>query len=99
MKYLRPLCSCATYAALLLFPISTWSLPHVFPTSSARVVFDEKGIADIRIQWAFDDMFSSSLMLDFEKWKREFHSHRVSSYEIGVFHAIAESRLLHPCEN
>lgn len=67
MKLRILLCTCAVYIAFLLFSSSAWSHPHVFLTSSARFVFDEKGLAGIRVQWVFDDMFSSSLILDFNK--------------------------------
>jgi len=34
------------------------------------MVFDEKGLADFKIHWAFDDMFASMIAGDYNKNKK-----------------------------
>lgn len=50
----------------LLFNIC-YSHPHMFVTPSIEIVFDKDGIAGFQQQWIFDDMFSSSIIADFDK--------------------------------
>ena len=53
---------------LLVWPaVTSWSHPHVFLYNAVNVVFDEKGIAGFSIRWVFDEMFSSMIILDFDK--------------------------------
>ncbi len=52
----------------LLWPaVTSWSHPHVFLSNTVQVVFDEKGVAGFTIRWIFDEMFSSMIILDFDK--------------------------------
>ena len=57
------------YIILLLF-ISlinsnyTFSHPHVFIRNRITFIFDQNGLAGMKAEWAFDDMFSSMLILD-----------------------------------
>ncbi len=46
---------------------TSWSHPHVFLYSTVKVVFDEKGLAGVQVNWVFDEMFSSMMILDFDK--------------------------------
>jgi ABC-type uncharacterized transport system substrate-binding protein len=41
--------------------------PHVFIVQRLNVVFDEKGLAGIKIRWGFDEMFSSMIAGDFDR--------------------------------
>jgi ABC-type uncharacterized transport system substrate-binding protein len=38
--------------------------PHVFIVQRLNVIFDEKGLAGIRVRWKFDDMFASMIAHD-----------------------------------
>lgn len=44
-----------------------WAHPHVFVYTSVNVVFDEKGLAGFQLRWRFDEMFSSTILLDFDR--------------------------------
>ena len=53
---------------ILSIPVFTsWSHPHVFLYSTVKIVFDEKGLAGVQVNWVFDEMFSSMIILDFDK--------------------------------
>ena len=52
--------------------------PHVFMDNWITVVFDEKGLAGFEIRWAFDDMFSSMIIMDFDT----NHNRRFEASEI-----------------
>ncbi len=43
--------------------------PHVFIVQRLNVVFDEKGIAGIKVHWKFDDMFASMVAEDHDQNK------------------------------
>ena len=38
--------------------------PHIFIIQCLNVVFDEKGLAGIKVRWKFDDMFASMIAED-----------------------------------
>lgn len=40
--------------------------PHVFIDQQLEVVFDDNGLAGIRIRWKFDDMFASMIAEDYD---------------------------------
>jgi ABC-type uncharacterized transport system substrate-binding protein len=42
------------------------SHPHVFLETSLKIVFDQEGLAGVRVKWLFDEMFSSMILLDFD---------------------------------
>lgn len=46
---------------------SAISHPHVFVDVELTVVFDDKGLTGFRQCWIFDEMFSSSILTDFDK--------------------------------
>jgi len=75
----------------LLSPSSGWSHPHVFIDTSVKIVFDEKGLAGARIQWVFDEMFSSMIIMDFDRNKnRRFESDEVAEVKAGAFSNLKE---------
>ena len=41
--------------------------PHVFIVQRLTVVFDDRGLAGIKVRWAFDDMFSSMIVGDYDQ--------------------------------
>ena len=67
MKHRISLCISVVCITLFLLAPSAWPHPHVFLDATARMVFDNKGLAGFRIQWVFDEMFSSMIILDFDK--------------------------------
>ncbi|WP_157944586.1 DUF1007 family protein [Mangrovicella endophytica] len=60
-------------AAVLLLTTAVWAgpaaaHPHVFVTASVQFVGDGKGdLTAVRSGWVFDEMFSSSLLMDFDR--------------------------------
>ena len=51
---------------ILLFPAPSgvFAHPHVFIEQRLKIVFDEKGMAGIHVNWRFDDMFSTMIADD-----------------------------------
>ncbi|HVQ76975.1 MAG TPA: DUF1007 family protein [Candidatus Binatia bacterium] len=41
--------------------------PHVFIDASVEVVFGSPGFTGVRVTWAFDDLFSSTILTSFER--------------------------------
>lgn len=55
------------FAAALL-PLPALAHPHIFAEARLEVVADDKGaVAELRNVWRFDELFSSSVLLDFDK--------------------------------
>jgi len=48
------------------------SHPHVFIVQRIEVVFDDKGLAGFRIEWKFDEMFSSMIAGDYDKNQNKY---------------------------
>jgi ABC-type uncharacterized transport system substrate-binding protein len=48
-----------------------FSHPHVFVDAELTIVFDGKGVAGFRQRWVFDEMFSSTMLSNFEKNKNQ----------------------------
>lgn len=58
----------AAVAALLLAPAAASAHPHIFVEARLEVVAGDNGqIAELRNVWRFDEVFSSSVLLDFDK--------------------------------
>lgn len=57
---------CAT-AAVLAFTADAISHPHVFAEARLEVVSDGKAVNAMRHVWRFDDLFSSTIILEFDK--------------------------------
>ncbi|MEA3332582.1 MAG: DUF1007 family protein [Pseudomonadota bacterium] len=66
--------------------LTSWSHPHVFLYSTVKVVFDEKGLAGVQVNWVFDEMFSSMMILDFDKnCNQRFEPAEIESVKKGAF--------------
>jgi len=76
---------------LSLSIVNSWSHPHVFVYSAVDVVFDENGLAGFRIRWLFDEMFSSMIILDFDKnGNNRFEPSEIENVEDGAFSNLCE---------
>ena len=81
---------------LLIFILSipaftAWSHPHVFLYSTVKVVFDEKGLAGVQVNWVFDEMFSSMMILDFDKnGNGRFEPSEIASVKKGGFENLRQ---------
>lgn len=54
--------------AMLLSPTLAAAHPHIFAEARLEIVSDDKGeIGELRNVWRFDEMFSASVVLDFDK--------------------------------
>ena len=54
--------------ATLLAPSLAFAHPHIFAEARLEVVSDDKAeISELRNVWRFDELFSSSVVLDFDK--------------------------------
>ena len=59
----------ACWLALVAFPLAlpqAQAHPHIFIVQRVTVVFDEMGLAGIRVRWKFDDMFAGMIAEDFD---------------------------------
>ncbi|MGN7294064.1 DUF1007 family protein [Rhizobium sp. SAFR-030] len=55
-------------AALTLAPLPALAHPHIFVDARLEVLADDSGhVSELRNVWRFDEMFSSSVLLDFDK--------------------------------
>jgi ABC-type uncharacterized transport system substrate-binding protein len=58
----------STLIAGLLFPAAVFAHPHIFVEARLEVVAGADGnVAELRNVWRFDEIFSSSVLLDFDK--------------------------------
>jgi len=68
-----------------------WPHPHVFLYSTVKVVFDEKGLAGVQVNWVFDEMFSSMIILDFDKnGNGKFEPSESESVKKGAFENLRQ---------
>lgn len=59
-----------TILVLLILSIATltaYAHPHVFADCTINVEFDENGMTGYLVQWKFDEMFSSQLIVDYDQ--------------------------------
>ncbi len=82
-------------AGLMLFPLLSVPLsrahPHVFMFNGVTVVFDQKGLSGFEIRWDFDEMFSSMIILDFDKNRNgRFEPSEIAGLETGAFSNLRE---------
>ncbi len=64
--------------------------PHVFIAQQTHVVFDQKGLAGIRVKWAFDEMFSTMILDDFDLDRNgALDQTEVAAVKEGAFSYIA----------
>ncbi len=59
---------CLVAGAALLAPATAFAHPHIFAEARLEVVAGEDGtVSELRNVWRFDDMFSASVVMDFDK--------------------------------
>jgi ABC-type uncharacterized transport system substrate-binding protein len=76
---------------LLVSAVTSWSHPHVFLYSTVHVVLDEKGIAGFTVRWVFDEMFSSMIILDFDKnGNKQLEPSEIKNVKRGAFSNLRE---------
>ena len=57
------------FILILLFPLSAHAHPHVRVNASVELLFDNKKLTGIKQSWVFDDLFSTSVIQDYDKDK------------------------------
>ncbi len=58
----------ALAAALSLLPLPALAHPHIFAEARLEIVSDDSAtVTELRNVWRFDDLFSASVLLDFDK--------------------------------
>jgi ABC-type uncharacterized transport system substrate-binding protein len=55
------------------------SHPHVFVDAELTIVFDGQGLAGFRQRWVFDEIFSSTMLSNFDK----NNDHSLDAHEVG----------------
>ena len=84
----------AFYLILLSFVIlaqEAQAHPHVFIVQRLEVVFDDKGLAGIRVRWKFDDMFASMIAEDHDINRNgKFEANEIQSVKEKAFSFISE---------
>ncbi len=68
MKRIAPffliISTCLILWQTVIFPVTALSHPHMFIVQRLNIVFDEKGLAGIKVIWIMDDMFASMITQD-----------------------------------
>jgi len=69
-----------------LLHADSFSHPHVFIDNSLKIVFNEKGLANINLKWVFDEMFSGMIIYEFDKNKNgKFEASEIEEIRKGAF--------------
>ncbi len=90
MKTTRIVIAVITMGVMLSIGNSAFSHPHVFITSAVSVDFDDKGLAGFKIKWAFDEMFTSMILNDYDKNKNnKLEKNEVAAIKKEAFSYIA----------
>ena len=85
-----------TFSVLVIL-LSFWvvpagSHPHIFIVQRLSMVFDEKGLAGIRVHWKFDDMFAGMIAEDHDfNHNGYLEADEVKSIREKAFSYLAES--------
>jgi ABC-type uncharacterized transport system substrate-binding protein len=71
----------------LLLSISGTAMahPHVFIDNYPQLEFDGSGFAGIRVAWVFDEMFSASMVLDYDDGDGRFSSKETAAIKAEAF--------------
>lgn len=77
--------------SLPLCPGTAPAHPHVFIEQRLKVVFDEKGLAGIQVNWRFDEMFSTMITTDHDlNRNKRLEPREISGIRENAFAYIAE---------
>jgi len=76
-----------------LFSLSIYSHPHMFITSETTVVFNSEKLEGIFVKWTFDEMFSGTIIDEYDKDKnKSFSVKETAIVKKNAFDFVAESR-------
>ena len=83
----------AIFLFLFLFSFSIYSHPHMFITSETSVVFNSEKLEGIFVTWTFDEMFSSTIISEYDKNKDgSFNVKETQIVKKNAFDYVAESK-------
>ncbi|MGD8563127.1 MAG: DUF1007 family protein [Desulfarculaceae bacterium] len=79
-------------ALLITIPgtASSWAHPHAFAETYLTIIFDQNGLAAIKVRWRFDEMFSTMMAEDFDQDRdRRFSPDEVKLIQKEAFANLA----------
>ena len=78
---------------ILIFPaVPVHAHPHIFIAQKLHIIFDEQGMAGIKVFWQFDDMFSNMIVMDHDiNQNQKLEPNEVASIKENAFAYIANS--------
>lgn len=68
----------------------TLAHPHVFIDNYPQLEFDDSGFAGIRVAWVFDEMFSASMVLDYDDGDGRFSPKETATIKAEAFDNLKE---------
>jgi ABC-type uncharacterized transport system substrate-binding protein len=75
---------------LFLVATTAYAHPHVFITNRSFIVFEGATLVRMNLEWTFDELFSSTIITDFDANKNgRFEAGEVSELKIGAFDNLA----------
>jgi ABC-type uncharacterized transport system substrate-binding protein len=74
-----------------IVPFISFAHPHVFIDNRIGVVFNEKGLEGFNYEWTFDEMFSSTIIQEFDlNADGKFNEDEIKEVEKGAFSNLKE---------
>ena len=75
-----------SFVSLLLF-----AHPHVFIDNRVSAIFDNKGLTGFKHEWIFDEIFSSTIIQEFDlDLNNKFNDQEIKAVEKGAFSNLKE---------
>jgi ABC-type uncharacterized transport system substrate-binding protein len=90
MKKIRLIVSILLFIS---FTSGAWAHPHVFVNNNVVCGFDAKGLTGVKIQWTFDELYSSGVIMDYDK-NRDHALNPAESKQLAA-QALADLKLNH----
>lgn len=76
--------------AFILLGSIVFSHPHTFMESKIKVIFDDKGMSGVQVNWLFDEMFSSIIYEYDLDGNSKFSKAELAEIEEGAFSNLVE---------
>jgi len=72
--------------AAAVMPCRAAAHPHIFIENSVKVMFDASGMTGVRLHWVFDEMFSSTMIAEYDRNKNgSFEPKELAALRKGAF--------------
>ncbi|MCK5075854.1 MAG: DUF1007 family protein, partial [Calditrichia bacterium] len=70
----------------VISPVLIFAHPHIFIANAFTFVFNDIGLAGLRVKWVFDEMYSASLIMDFDSSRNNiFEENEIAVIEQQAF--------------